>query len=192
MQLKGTATTVTQHAPFWTLHPRTGTFTSEFTSQSWPDHLGSELTLSSLLLDCSSAEAMGTPAAVLDRLVPSSSDREACRWNTYWGWVAELSTENRNLQIIIFLSFWEEIVGLIIPEKWSWVASWWLANACKCWHNSCLRLKWPGPPRCWETQQNLNPSYNLNNSCQPTPPENSQSAQQQLCRGTPNKAPFKG
>lgn len=36
------------------------------------------------------------------------------------------------------LNCFEEIVGLFIPEKRSWVVSWWLANACKCWHNSCF------------------------------------------------------
>lgn len=70
---------------------RTGLFTFEFTSQPWPDDLGSELTLYVLVLDCSWAEARGTPAAVLGGLVPSSSDGEPCRWNTYWGWVAGLS-----------------------------------------------------------------------------------------------------
>lgn len=36
------------------------------------------------------------------------------------------------------LNCFEEMVVLFIPEKWSWVVSWWLANACKCWHNSCF------------------------------------------------------
>lgn len=58
--------------------------------------LGSELTLYLLVLDWScAAEAWGrtggSTGVTAGGLVPSSSDGEPCRWNTYRGWVAQLS-----------------------------------------------------------------------------------------------------